>query len=176
MAKEGLIHIYYGYGKGKTTAALGLALRASGSGLSVVFVQFLKNWRSGELAQLERLPGIRVFRGAATSGFARDMTIAEQEKTRQIHNENLQKALDLVQAGQCDLLVLDEVLDAWQLDLLDSELFCNLLANKPSGLELVITGHKVDDWLKEKADYLTEMVKHKHPFDQGIKGRRGIEF
>lgn len=174
--KSGYTHVYYGTGKGKTTAALGLALRASGQGLQVLLVQFLKQRFSGELVQLRKLPGITLYRGSASTGPVEQMTQAQKEKTLDIHNSNLLQAQALVAAGQCDLLILDEGLDACQLGLVDEQLFSDLVANKPPQLELVITGHQPIAWVLDLADYVTEMVKHKHPFDRGLKARSGIEF
>ena len=173
----GLTHMYYGNGKGKTTAALGLAIRAAGSGKAVVIVQFLKDWNVNELKSLALIPNIKVFRGKSSGGvFVKDMTDEQKAETKAIHDENLRNALELQKSGQCDLLVLDEGIDAFRLDLLDVEIFEGLLDNKPEELELVITGHRPDPSLLEKADYVTEMVKHKHPYEIGIAARRGIEF
>lgn len=176
MNKAGKLHVYYGEGKGKTTAALGMALRAAGQGLSVVIVQFLKNTPCGELVQLARLPEITVLRGQEGSRFAFQMSEAEKTASRQIHNDNLRQALALVAEGRCDLLILDEALDACQLGLLDEDLLKEALFGQPPALERVITGHKAIAWIVEAADYVTEMVKHKHPYDQGLKARKGIEF
>lgn len=174
---NGLTHVYYGDGKGKTTAALGLALRASGCGKNVVIVQFLKDWKCGELNPLALLPGITVLRGKAPgSMFVKEMNDEELIKTKTIHDENLVKALYMQKNGQCDLLVLDEAIDAYHLGVLDAEMFEELLSNKPETLELVITGHNPDKRLLELADYVTEMVKRKHPYDSGITARSGIEF
>ena len=173
---NGLIHVYYGDGKGKTTAALGLALRASGCGKQVVMIQFLKDSPSGELSQLERLPSVTVIRGKAGTMFVRDMSPQDKDATREKHNENLRAALARVEDGQCDLLILDEGLDACQLELLDGPLLSELITRKPPGLELVITGHYPIGWILEKADYITEMVKRRHPYDRGIGARKGIEF
>ncbi|MCL2046084.1 MAG: cob(I)yrinic acid a,c-diamide adenosyltransferase [Oscillospiraceae bacterium] len=173
----GLTHMYYGNGKGKTTAALGLALRAAGSGQNVVIIQFLKDWNVSELKSLELIPNIQVFRGKASGGtFLKDMTQEQLADTKSIHDDNLKNALELQAKGECDMLVLDEAIDAYRLDVLDKELFENLLDNKPSELELVITGHRPPRNLLGKADYVTEMVKHKHPYDEGVKARRGVEF
>lgn len=176
MADSGLIHVYYGYGKGKTTAALGLALRASGQGLKVVVLQFLKDTPSGEIGQLALLPNITVLRGKACKMFVRDMNDADKAATKEKHDDNLRQAARLVNNGQCDLLVLDEALDAYQIGLLDETTFSDMIIHKPSTLELVITGHKPTNWVLDKADYITEMVKHKHPYNIGIKARKGIEF
>ncbi|HHT16741.1 MAG TPA: cob(I)yrinic acid a,c-diamide adenosyltransferase [Papillibacter sp.] len=173
---QGLVHVYYGYGKGKTTAALGLCLRACGSGKKAVIVQFLKDTPSGEIKSLSCLENVTLLRGKAGGMFVSDMTEEQKEETRRIHNENLQKALDLVTQGECCLLVLDEAMDALQLDVLDAALVRNLLENKPPELEVVITGHKPIHWVMDKADYITEMVKVRHPFDKGIPARKGIEF
>lgn len=173
---RGLTHVYFGYGKGKTTAALGLALRAAGRGLKVVIVQFLKDSNTGELDILKLIPNITIFRGTAAKCFVRDMTPEQLEETKSIQNDNLKKAMERVSAGECDLLILDEVLDAYQHGLLDADCFLDVVTNKPETLELVITGHKPDDFINSHADYVTEMVKRKHPYDSGIKARRGIEF
>jgi cob(I)alamin adenosyltransferase len=175
-ASKGLIHVYCGYGKGKTTAALGLALRASGGGKKVVIVQFLKSSNTSELSSLKLLPNITVLRGTAAKGFVRDMTAEQLEATKRIQNANLSKAIELVRTGGCDLLILDEALDAFQLGLLDDDLFLSVVYKKPDALELVITGHKPEEQIISCADYVTEMVKIKHPYDLGIKARKGIEF
>ena len=172
-----MIHIYYGDGKGKTTAALGLAMRASGCGRRVVIVQFLKDWKCGELDSLAHIPGITVLRGKSAGGvFVHEMSDEEKAATKTIHDENLRKALNMQKSGQCDLLVLDEVIDAYRLGVLDSELFEGLVENKPEDLELVITGHQPDAVLIDRGDYVTEMVKRKHPYDKGVTARQGIEF
>ena len=177
MAVSGLTHVYYGYGKGKTTAALGLAIRAAGCGKKVVIVQFLKDAKCGELVSLALLPGVTIFRGESCGKlFVRDMDDTEVEKIRWKHNENLSGALAIQAAGECDLLVLDEIMDAFELGLVDEKIISDLVKSKPAELELVITGHKPIDWILDAADYVTEMKKIKHPYDRGIMGRRGIEF
>lgn len=174
---KGLTHMYYGDGKGKTTAALGLSLRAAGCGKKVVIVQFLKDWNSGELNSLALIPEITVFRGKASGGvFVFEMSDEEKAETKAIHDANLQKALDLQKNGLCDMLVLDEAIDAYQLGVLDIGLFESLVFDKPGPLELIITGHSPDARLFEYADYVTEMVKRKHPYDEGVAARRGVEF
>jgi len=171
------MHFYYGDGKGKTTAALGLALRAVGWGKSVVIVQFLKDWKCGELSSLAHMPDVTVFRGKMSGGvFFHELSEAEKAATKALHDDNLKKALDMHKNRQCDLLVLDEALDAYQLGALDHTLFEGLIDNKPELLELVVTGHSTDARLLMHANYVTEMVKRKHPYDEGIAARRGIEY
>ena len=177
MSTKAMTHVYYGDGKGKTTAALGLALRASGCGKKVVIVQFLKDWKCGELEALAHLPEITVLtRKGAGGGFVKDMTDETKAGLTAKHNENLRHALRLHEEGHCDLLVLDEAIDAYQLGVLDQELLINLLEKKPDSLELVVTGHLPDEQFLKHADYITQMMKHKHPYDVGILARRGIEF
>ena len=117
MESLGLLHLYYGDGKGKTTAAMGLALRALGSGKRVVIVQFLKGGQSGEIPLLERL-GATVYRGKAGQKFVFQMNEAEKAATRALQNKNLAAAL----AQPCDMLVLDEAGSAWELDMVDKAL------------------------------------------------------
>ncbi|MCR4893446.1 MAG: cob(I)yrinic acid a,c-diamide adenosyltransferase [Eubacteriales bacterium] len=173
---KGLIHFYFGYGKGKTTAAMGLALRACGYGKKVVIVQFLKNTQSGEIMHFSALDNVTILRGTAASRFYDDMSPEEKAETALIQEKNLEKAISLVKDGECDMLILDEAVDAYQMGLLNAEMFEDLIKNKPPELELVITGHKRENWLIQEADYVTEMVKLKHPYEKGIKARKGIEF
>jgi len=177
MPEKGLIHIYYGDGKGKTTAALGLALRAAGCGKNVVVVQFLKSWACGEHNSLPQLPNITFLRGKAAGGkFVRDMNDEEKLETKTLQDECLTMAIELVETGQCEVLILDEVIDAHMLGVVDTVIVEEVIYNKPEQLELVITGHKPDTRLLERADYATEMLKRKHPYDEGITARRGIEY
>ena len=177
MAVKGMTHIYYGDGKGKTTAALGLALRASGCGKTVVIVQFLKDWKCGELEPLANMGGVTVLRGKAQGGvFIHEMSDEEKLETKRIHDENLKKAIEMQKTGRCDMLILDEVIDAYNLGVLDVGLFEGLLCDKPEALELVITGHDPGVRLLEQADYVTEMIKRKHPYDSGVTARQGIEY
>ena len=167
----GLVHLYWGEGKGKTTAAMGLALRSLGAGRKVVVVQFLKGGPSGEIPLLEQL-GARVFRGKAGQKFTFQMSEAEKAETKALQTENLRWALAL----EADLLVLDEACAAWQKDLADRELLKQAVLEKPEIQEVVLTGREPPDWLWEAADYITEMKCHRHPFEQGIPAREGVEF
>jgi len=177
MSKKGLIHVYYGDGKGKTTAALGLALRAAGCGKNVVIVEFIKNWACGEHNSIQQISNITLFRGKAAGGkFIHEMSEEEKQETRASQEECLMNALELIERGQCDVLILDEAIDASELGMLNVERLEALINNKPDSLELVLTGHKPDALLLERADYATEMVKRKHPYDEGVCARQGIEF
>jgi len=177
MSEKGYTHLYFGNGKGKTTAALGLALRAAGHGKNVVIVQFLKNWDCGELFSLKAVPNITILSGKpGSTTFVRDMSDEEIAETKSAHDNVLLKALDMVKSGQCELLVLDEVIDAYELGVLSDNLFFDLVENKPFELELVLTGHNHNKRLIENSDYVTEMMKIMHPYDNGVNARKGIEF
>lgn len=174
--EKGLIHVYYGYGKGKTTAALGLALRVAGYGKRAVIVQFLKNAVSGEVLQLAKNDNITVIRGQASDSFVNSMSMGEISKTAEIHNKNLSNAISLVKEDRCDLLILDEAMDAYQLNMVDRNMLKSFIENKPEALELVITGHNPEGWMLDLADYVSEVVKKKHPYDCGVPARLGIEY
>ena len=174
MKELGLIHIYTGEGKGKTTAAVGLAVRAAGRGIPVVFLQFMKDRPTGEVEILSRLPGVTVLRGKAGQGFSFTMTPDEKEVTRAIHRRNLEQAIRLAEQGNC-LVVLDEAMAALQHGLLEEEPLRAWLDRRPPGVEVVLTGRDAPGWLLERGDYITEMVNKRHPYDRGIAARQGIE-
>lgn len=165
----GYVHFYYGDGKGKTTAAMGLALRALGHGFPVTVAQFLKDGSSGECAMLEKL-GACVIAGKAAPGFVFSMTDAQKAATRALHDGYLEK--NLLNGG---LLVLDEVGDALTLGMLNQEKLLALLENRGE-TEIVLTGHAPVDCLIARSDYITEMKALRHPYEKGIPAREGIEY
>ena len=167
----GLVHLYWGAGKGKTTAAMGLALRALGAGRRVAVVQFLKGRDSGEIPLLRSL-GAQIFRGKAGERFTFQMDGEEREATRALQTDHLRRALE----QDADLRVLDEACAAWQKDLADRELLKGAVLERPEGREVVLTGREPPEWMREAADYVTEMRCHRHPFEQGVPARRGVEF
>lgn len=168
---RGLVHLYWGEGKGKTTAAMGLALRALGTGRKVVIVQFLKGGQSGEIPLLRSL-GARIFRGKAGTKFSFQMTEEEKAGTRALQTEHLRQAL----ACGAELLVLDEACAAYQTGLVDQELLKSAVLERPESREVALTGRNPPEWMREAADYSTEMRCHRHPFEQGAPAREGIEF
>ncbi len=172
----GLIHLYTGEGKGKTTASLGLALRASGAGKRVLFVQFLKSKPTSELISLNSLPNVQVIRNTKSFGFWRKLSNQEREEERQMHNQILQKVREIIQQEKVDLLILDEAVGAYSLQALDCQLLEKIIEEKPADLELVVTGRNPAPFFWQKADYITEMKEHRHPKNQGIMARKGIEF
>jgi len=168
---RGLVHLYWGDGKGKTTAAMGLALRALGAGRKVVIVQFLKGGQSGEIPLLRSL-GAEIFRGKAGMKFSFQMDEAEKAETWALQTEHLRQALDC----EADLLVLDEACAAWQTGLVDRELLQTAVLEKPAGREVVLTGRRPPEWMREAADYSTEMHCHRHPYERGVPAREGVEY
>lgn len=171
----GLIHIYCGDGKGKTTAAMGLALRALGCGGRVLVVQFLKDGDSSELNALKAFPGVNVLTGKPVKGFSFAMTAAEQQLVAKHHNAYLQQAITLCRDQQADMLILDEIIGALNKQLVNQDFLLDFLRNKPAQLEVVMTGRNPSSELVELADYVSEINKIKHPYDQGIKSRIGVE-
>ena len=154
------------------------ALRCGQAGAASAFFScnFSRGGPCGELAQLALLPGLTVWRGQEGMRFVEQMTEKERAETLQNQNELLARAVSLAEAGACELLALDEVLDACQEGLLDESLLRRIILRKPAALELVITGHKPAEWVLDRADYITEMIKRRHPYDRGVAARRGIEF
>ena len=168
---EGLVHLYWGDGKGKTTAAMGLALRALGRGKKVTVLQLLKDGSSGEIAMLEGL-GAVVLAGKTGAGFVSRMSGPERLRIRDRQDLLLAEAMD----SGCDLLILDEACAAWRMDQVDHALLKRAVLDRPAGREIVLTGRDPADWMREAADYSTEMRLVKHPYGRGVQAREGIEF
>ena len=169
-----MLHIYCGDGKGKTTCAMGLAIRAAGHGRKVVVAQFLKGSNSGERAVLERLPQVNCLPVPETIKFIFMMDEAEKGQARAQMTAAFTQA---VEAGRdSDLLVLDELCGAITTGMVPLETVLAFLDSRPENLEVVITGRDPAPELQERADYITEMRKVKHPFDQGAAAREGIEW
>lgn len=171
---SGLIHLYCGDGKGKTTAALGLALRAAGAGKQVVFTQFFKDGSSSEIEPLAALPGVRVFHADTVRGFYRNMTPIQREQAGKDYTALFRQVTQAAQ--EADLLILDEIVSACNRGVVPEKLVTDFLREKPTRLEVVLTGRNPSAALLELADYITEMRKLRHPFDRGIGARKGIEF
>jgi cob(I)alamin adenosyltransferase len=183
---EGLVQVYTGPGKGKTTAALGLAARAAGHGLRTCIIQFMKRgWESGERTAIARLAPevqIHVF-GAERWG---DPSKASQgtpwwelppsEEDRVQAQEALAFGRKAVTSGEWDIVVLDEVLGALAHDLVSLDQLLSLICAKPPAVEVVLTGRDAPPEIIAAADLVTEMREVKHPFRRGVKARKGIEF
>ena len=167
-----MIHIYTGDGKGKTTAACGLALRAAGCGMNVLVVQFLKSGNSGEICAFENFKNITVML-SKTKGFLWEMTDAEKEETKAAHEKLFKTAIQ--KAADFDVVIFDEILGAISAGMIDETEVLDFLEIKPTS-EIVLTGRGASEKLIELADYVSEIKCIKHPMDKGISARKGIEY
>ncbi|HIT89619.1 MAG TPA: cob(I)yrinic acid a,c-diamide adenosyltransferase [Candidatus Merdenecus merdavium] len=173
--ERGLIHIYYGDGKGKTTTGMGLSMRASGAGLKVLIYQFMKDNHSSERRVLKLLPGVTVIDGLLEEKFSFQMSLKEKEERKRYYEEKFQHLVDQINREHYDLLFLDEVIYTIRAGLFEEETLLSFLKNKPEHLEVVLTGNEPSERLIDLADYVSMIKKVKHPFDQGIVARIGIE-
>jgi cob(I)alamin adenosyltransferase len=172
--EQGLIQVYTGLGKGKTTAALGLALRAAGQGLKVYIIQFMKGWPDyGELASVEKLPDITL-RQFGRPDFV-DKDNPDPEDIRQAH-QALDHARQVILGGQYDVVILDEINVALDFGLIGLAEVLGLLDARPEKVELVLTGRYAHSEVVKRADLVTEMLDIKHPYAGGMRGRKGIEY
>ena len=172
----GLIHIICGNGKGKTTAAIGLSIRAVGRGRKVLIARFLKDNDSGELPVLATIPGIDLVPITKEFGFTWKMSNDVRQKAKEYYSEYLIRVLTKAKEEEYDLLILDEMLAAYNYEFIDREYLVDFLTHKPEGIEVVMTGRNPSSELVELADYVSEIQKVKHPFDVGIPAREGIEY
>ena len=174
---KGLIHIYTGDGKGKTTAAIGLGVRACGRGMKVMMAQFLKSAPTGEVYSLKSLePDFVLCRGTGSKKFTWQMDESEKVQAAAEQQAIFNYAVNAAQNGECDLLILDEVLGAITTGMIEKEQLVSFIRNKPDKLELVLTGRNADPELIGLADYVSEIMAVKHPAEKGIHARKGIEF
>lgn len=174
--KKGLIHIYCGDGKGKTTCAIGLSVRAAGSGMKVLVARFLKTEKSGELNSLAQIDNIDVLPSEKNFGWSFQMTDQEKENARKTCSELLTSAFKTAISGGYDLLVLDEIIATNNLNFVNENVLLDYLKGKPANLEVVMTGREPTENLLKVADYVSVINKEKHPYDKGVNARKGIEF
>jgi len=170
---KGLIQVYTGNGKGKTTAALGLALRATGRGMKILIVQFMKKWDYGELHSVKLIPDITL-KTFGTKDFV------HKGKAKKIDYEEAEKAFNCgikgVHSGHYQMVIFDELNMAIYYELLDLKKVIQEIRQKPDNMEVVITGRKAPAEMIEIADLVTEMKEIKHPYQKGIQARKGIEY
>ena len=169
-------HIYYGDGKGKTTAAIGLAVRAAGSKMKVLFVQFLKTEFSGERHILSHTENVTLTFCPLELKFTFDMDDKEKAQAAKIFKGIFDNAVTTALTEKYDMVVLDEVFEAINAHMLSESEVYEFITNAPSSMEIVMTGHNPPQKFMDCADYITEFKKIKHPYDRGITGRTGIEF
>ena len=172
----GLIHIYCGDGKGKTTAAMGLGMRAVGRDKKVLLTQFLKDNETGELNSIEKLgTNFAVFKGIPVKKFFKFMSPEEQINLKNEHVNRFREVTKKAIAEEFDLLILDEIIASTNLGLISLGEVVEFLENKPKGLEVILTGRNPDEKLVKLADYVSEIKAVKHPYEKGINSRIGIE-
>ncbi|MDD5450163.1 MAG: cob(I)yrinic acid a,c-diamide adenosyltransferase [Candidatus Omnitrophica bacterium] len=187
--KQGLVHIYTGEGKGKTTAALGLALRAVGCGCKVYFLQFFKDglFPCGEAAAIKKFGSNFRFKrfNVPHPAFPRPViarrtkplpVIASPAKRGEAISKALKQARRIINSGEFDLVVLDEILIGPSQGFINDDILLDIIAKKPETVELVLTGRGASEKIMCLADYVTNMECLKHPYNNGIKARRAIEF
>jgi len=193
MSSDGQVHLYYGEGKGKTTAATGLAVRAFGAGYAVLVVQFLKDGDSSEMTVLKSVLGIPVLAQKVTPRMSFAMSEEEKSQTIASHENIWTKAMDWVRkdpdtsfhkdAGGTDkelpagrLLILDEIIGAIESSLFPEEKVLAFLDQRPADLEVVMTGRRPSPAILERADYRSKIICDGHPYNNGTAARKGIEF
>lgn len=176
MKKDtGLVHIYYGDGKGKTTTGMGLSIRAAGCGYRVLLYQFMKDNGTSERKILEDIANITIIDGLEREKFSFRMTEDEKKERRAFYEEQFLKITRIAREGNYDVLFMDEVVYTIGAGLLDEKVVLNYLRKKPEDLEIIMTGNMPSQELIELADYVSEIKKVKHPYDKGKKARIGIE-
>lgn len=175
--ENGLVIVYTGKGKGKTTAALGMALRAIGHNYKICMIQFIKgSWHYGEMSSSKRLePEFELTAvGKGFVGILDDNT--PKEVHQKIANEAIQISKEKILSGRYDLVILDEINYAVNLGLIDLSQVLDLIRIKPQNISLVLTGNYVRQEIIDAADLVTEMKEIKHPFQRGVRAKKGIDF
>jgi cob(I)alamin adenosyltransferase len=171
--KKGLIHVYTGNGKGKTTAAIGLGVRAAGDGLKVLMIQFMKGRRYSELDALQQMKNFTVVQ------FGRDEFVSK-EKPAQVDIDLAQKGLafakDVIHKHIYDVVILDEINVALDYRLITLDDVLQLLKEKPESLELILTGRYASPEIIKHADVVSEILEIKHPYQKGVQSRKGIDW
>ena len=175
-SEKGLVILYTGEGKGKTTAALGMMLRAAGYNKKCLMIQFGKAWFTGELAGIKKLgPNVKIIQGG--KGF---LGILGSKVKKAEHKKAASEAYNIlykeITSGKWDIVVADEIVGAVSSGVLPLKQTVKLIKDKPKNLDLILTGHFADKKLIELADLVTEMQEIKHPFQKGILAKKGIDF
>jgi cob(I)alamin adenosyltransferase len=174
MASRGLVMVITGDGKGKTTSAFGQALRAIGQGYKVCIIQFMKGRKYGEVIAVEKyLPDITLYQFGLDSFVMRDNSAKVDVD---IAREGFEKAKEVIQSGQYNMVILDEINVAVDFNLISEEDMLKLVKSKPPELDLILTGRYAAEKLKEIADLVSEVTEVKHHYNAGIKDRAGIEY
>ena len=173
---RGCVHIYCGDGKGKTSAAVGLSVRAAGRGKKVLIVRFLKTENSGEVEVLRKIPQITVTPCDRTFGFVFRMNEEQKREASEYFQRRFENAVEEAADGGFDMLVLDEIMASCNYGMVREDAVVEFLKNRPENMEVVLTGRDPSERLIELADYVSEIKMVKHPYTQGIGAREGIEY
>ena len=173
-----MIHIYCGSGKGKTTAATGLSVRAAGSGKKVLFVQFFKDGSSSEMGELDKLENIDCMYYPVNLGFFKNMSEKTKNQAKQEYQALFERAINRFVEEEMQVLVLDEIMSVYNYDFIDRERLIDFLRDKKDNadIEVILTGRQPASELLDLAEYVSEIKKIKHPYDSGITARKGIEY
>lgn len=175
MMLKGLIHIYCGDGKGKTTAAIGLAVRCAGGGGRVLFVSFLKDNKSGERNALKNTENIELIENPENVPFYKFMNEKEKKCYNKYCADVLSGVSEKASKGIYNMLVLDEIIPAMNNGIIPENYVLDIIKERPDDLEIILTGRNPSENIMDSADYITEMKKIKHPYDKGITARKYIE-
>lgn len=171
-----MVHIYYGDGKGKTTAAVGLCVRAAGRNQKILFVQFLKPENSGERYVLAQLDHVILTPCPVQMDFTFNMTDEQKSQLSKITRNLFERATVFALTEKFNMIILDEIFSAIEAKLITESDVYSFVADAPETLEIVMTGHNPSEKFFPLADYISKIEKIKHPFDRGIGARTGIEF
>lgn len=175
--ERGLVQVYTGNGKGKTTASIGLGIRAYGNGLKVIMIQFLKGGITGELDVLNNLgENFKVYRFEKEKDFTWNLNEEQKEELMKEIEEGFNFAKKVVKENMCDMLILDEVMASVNGGYIKEEDVVKLIESKSEGMELILTGRNVPKSIADKSNLITEMKDIKHYFNEGVPARKGIEF
>jgi cob(I)alamin adenosyltransferase len=171
--EKGYVHIYTGDGKGKTTAALGMTLRAAGAGLKVLIIQFMKGQHYSEITALEKLaPLVEVIQTGRSHCIRREEVEAID---REEAMKGIYRARQALEESDFDMLILDEILVAHWFGLVSTKEILSLITDRPAHIELVLTGRRAPAEIVQRADLVTEMLDIKHYYTSGVQARKGIE-
>lgn len=170
-----MLHIYCGDGKGKTTAAIGLAVRGAGAGMKVRFVQFLKGVETSELSILGKIPNLEIRRCDRDYGFFKNMTVQDKLDITRCHNDLLNYAFS-TEVIPPKMIILDEFCAAYSYGLMDKELAERFVLESKESTEVILTGRDPAEIFVRAADYISEICCLRHPYERGISARKGVEF
>lgn len=173
LPEKGFVHIYTGNGKGKTTAAIGLGIRATGEGLKVYMIQFMKGRRYSEIDALENIKDFTVIQ------FGRDEFVSKENPEQidiDLARKGFEHAKEIIKNGEHDLIILDEINVAVDFKLIPLKDVLKLMDEKPEKVEIVLTGRYVHPDMVKQADLVSEILEIKHPYQNGIQSRKGIDW